>query len=281
MSFFTSFDKIMRITSEKDCIIGGFNVYGIDDATAVVFAAEELNVPVVLMVGDFALQTTSLENWADILNALAERASVPVCVHFDHAVDEATVVRAVKAGYDSVMFNGSRLPLEENISITRRLVNYIHASGLIAEAGVGYKRRGCDDNKCNMTNPSEAKQFVEETRADWVAVSVSDAHEMKSQTTATDFELLEEIQAAVSVPLVIRDYAGISAKDMKKLRKTSVSKINIDTALRMEFGKTLHEVIKKNAGVFDRCELLKEPVFRLQTVAKTKMQLLGLEGFFN
>jgi fructose-bisphosphate aldolase class II len=274
----------MEIASKQDCIIGGFNVYGVDDSKAIIEAAEELRAPVILMINELATSILSIECWADVLNTLAKRAGVPVCIHLDHAKDESVIERASVSGYDSIMFDGSRFPFEKNVEVTKRMTNYIHAHGLIAEAEIGfvcYSDKGPDNNDGIMTDPKEAAIFVEETRADWIAVSVGNVHRMEKQNTKIDFERLKVIEQSVSVPLVIHGFTGITDADTKKMMKTSIAKANIGTALRMAFGKTLRDEVIKNPDVFDRVALLNKPIEIVKQTAKKKMQILGLEGFFD
>ena len=278
-----NFLEIMNLAKVRDCIIGGFNVYGLDDAKAVVEAAEELNAPTILMINKQALSMMNVEYWADAMKSIAKRARVPVCVHLDHATEFNIAKRAVDAGFDSIMFDGSQLPLEENIAKTKEIVKYIHDNGKIAEAeigAVGYSDRDSNEYKAMMTDPFEAKQFADETKVDWLAISVGNVHRMEEQAAKINFDLLAEIEKNVSLPLVIHGSTGITDDDMAQLMKTHVAKANIGTALRMAFGNTLRQEFENNPSAFDRSELFKKPIHNVNQIAKEKMLTLKLKGFF-
>ena len=131
------FTDLMVKAVHEDHIFAGFNVFSLDDAHAIVKAAEKIGAPVMLMVNKLAMNQFPIEVWADTLNMLTKYAGVPVCAHLDHTTDMAVLERACKAGFDSVMFDGSQLPLEENIAQTRKVVEMAHGLGVAVEAEIG------------------------------------------------------------------------------------------------------------------------------------------------
>jgi fructose-bisphosphate aldolase class II len=278
-----NFQGIMEQARDKRCILAGFNVYGLEDAKAVVEAAEELRAPVLLMINKVALRTLDVEIWAGAMHSIARRAQTPVCVHLDHTTDFEIAKRAVLAGFDSIMFDGSQLPLEENIAKTKELGDFVHTYGRWMEAeigAVGYSDRNAEDYIARTTDPGEAGRFAAETGADWIAVSIGNVHRMVTQEATIDFDLLQAIEREVSAPLVLHGFSGIKDSDIKGLLDTHVAKANVGTELRKAFGNTLREKFEENETVFDRTALFAEPLQRLKETAKAKMKLFHLENFF-
>jgi len=271
-------NQIFKHIESKNCAVAAFNVFGYEDARAVVEAAEEIQSPVILATNKVAIEHMSIKHLAALLRSIAEDAKVPVCIHLDHGKDYATVAKAIFNGYTSVMYDGSQLPLRENIQNTSEIVKLAHSCGISVEAEIGSV--GYSDPTMNVkeisTNPIEAKQFAEETAVDALAVAVGTLHRMENQTAVLQFDRLEEIKRLVPIPLVIHGSTGVPDQDLSRLPFFNVRKVNIGTALRMKFGKTLREEMEKNPSEFDRINLFKQPMKMVQEEAKRKLQLLGL-----
>ena len=270
--------KIVEDAAKSDYAVPGFNVFGYEDAAAIVAAAEEVNCPVILMTNRDAVAHMPFDILGGILKGVAADAKVPVCVHLDHGKTFEEAVQAIKAGYTSVMYDGSQLPLEENIKNTKEIVRMAHAVGVTVEAEIGSV--GYDDPSIQATSiytePEEAKQFAEETGVDALAVAIGTLHRMQTQAAKIQYERLDKIQEVTNVPIVIHGSTGIVDEDLQKLVKYRVAKINIGTALRMAFGYKLRETIENNPKEFDRIKFFKEPMEAVKKAAKEKMLLLGL-----
>jgi len=270
--------KIVEDAAKSDYAVPGFNVFGYEDAAAIVAAAEELNCPVILMTNRDAVAHMPFDILGGILRGVAENAKVPVCVHLDHGKTFEEAVKAIRAGYTSVMYDGSQLPLEENIKNTKEIVRMAHAVGVTVEAeigSVGYNDPSIEA-KAIYTEPKEAEKFAKETGVDALAVAIGTLHRMETQAAKIQYDRLEKIQELTNVPIVIHGSTGITDDDLQKLVKYRVSKINIGTALRMVFGYKLREVIEANPKEFDRIKFFKEPMEAVKKAAKEKMLLLGL-----
>lgn len=262
----------------KDCAIPAFNVFGYEDAAAVIAAAEQLGAPVILATNKVAIEHMPIKHLGKLLCSMAESASVPVCVHLDHGKDYETVAEAIMHGYSSVMYDGSQLPLAENIRTTQEIVKMAHACGIPVEAeigSVGYSDPSMNVKAC-YTEPEEARTFAEETGVDALAVAVGSVHRMEEQTAEIQFDRLQAIQALVDTPLVIHGSTGIADEDVKRLVTFNVVKINIGTAIRMAFGHTLREEMNRQPRQFDRIALFQRPMQAVQDAAVKKMKLLGL-----
>ena len=274
-------NDVLKYTMEKSYAVPAFNVFGYEDAKAVIDAAEELKAPVILATNKVAISHMPMPILGNMLSKLAENATVPVVVHLDHGSDYDTVVSALKSGYSSVMYDGSQLPLEENIQTTKEIVKVSHAFGIPVEAeigSVGYT----DPNmgmKATLTDPAEAEEFAKRTGVDALAVAVGTLHRMEEQTADLRFDLIEEIEKRINVPLVMHGSTGIPDEDLKKITKTNFGKVNIGTALRMAFGHTLRKEIIERYETFDRMELFKEPMKAVKEVAMEKIKLLNADQY--
>lgn len=270
--------EVIEGVAQKDCAVPAFNVFGYEDSAAVIRAAEELNAPVILATNKVAIEHMPIKQLGKLLCTMADDANVPVCVHLDHGKDYDTVAQAIICGYSSVMYDGSQLPLTENIGTTQEIVKLAHACGIPVEAeigSVGYS----DPNmmvKAFYTEPEEARMFAEETGVDALAVAVGSLHRMEQQAAIIQFDRLQAIQDLVDTPLVIHGSTGITDEDLTKLVTYNVVKVNIGTALRMAFGHTLREEMNQHPHQFDRISLFKRPMKEVQEEAMRKMKILGL-----
>ena len=254
-----------------------FNVFGWEDAAAVVDAAEQLGAPVILAANLDFRRFMPVKVIAVMLRALAERALVPVCVHLDHTYDIDEVLQAIDLGFTSVMFDGSQLPLEENIAGTRRVADYAHRCACSVEAEIGSVpyASGRTHIKTELTAVGDAVRLASETGLDALAVSVGNVHRLNTPIAVIDFERLGEIAAAVAVPLVIHGTSGICEADITRLVRTHIAKFNIGTVLRQAFGRGLRATLERHAGRFDRLEIMGDVMPAVALEAQRMMRLLG------
>jgi fructose-bisphosphate aldolase class II len=271
---------IVDRAAASDYAVPAFNVYGYEDIAPVIRAAEELRAPVIIAANIPALKHMPLDYLAPQMLAAANGASVPVCVHLDHGKDLQACIDAIRHGFSSVMYDGSQLPLAENIRATREIAEYAHAHGVSVEAEIGSV--GYTDPSIAMkhilSDPEEVEIFVRETGIDAVAVSVGTVHRMETQGASIDFGLLARIQERVAIPLVIHGSSGVPDDDLGRLVQTRVGKINIGTALRMAFGHTLRAEMERQPQAFDRIGLFQEPMAAVEATAKQKLNLMGCRG---
>jgi fructose-bisphosphate aldolase class II len=273
--------EILDGVKNKLCAVPAFNVFGYEDAIAVVRAAEEMNAPVMLATNKAAVEHMPINLLGKLLTGIAGQANVPVCVHLDHGKDYQTVAEAIMSGYTSVMYDGSQLPLKDNIRTTAEIVKLAHTCGVLAEAEIGAV--GYSDPNMNYhasyTDPEEAKVFAEETGVDALAVAIGSVHRMEEQAARVQFGRLESIEKLIDTPIVIHGSTGIVDEDLKKLITYNVAKVNIGTALRMAFGQTLRDEINNDRQNFDRIALSKKPMEAVKKTAKEKIQLLETDQF--
>lgn len=267
----------IRAASREDRVVPGFNVFGYEDALAVIRAAEAFRAPVILMSNRDAVDHMDMNSSAALYRSLAEESRVPVIIHLDHTKTFASILRAMEAGYTSVMYDGSALPLAENIENTRRVMKEARRFKVSVEAELGsvpYTDRN-EEVESVLTVPEEAAEFMEKTGVDALAVAVGSLHRMQTKSARIDFERLKAIENCTDVPLVIHGTSGIVDEDVRHLCGTRVGKMNIGTALRMAYGRELKEEVLSNPHEFDRVKLLKKPMAAVQAAAEEKYRLLG------
>ncbi len=217
--------------------VGAFNVHNMEDVQAVVWAAEELKAPVILQVSESALKYAGAPYLAGIVKAAAEESTVPIALQLDHGRDFELIRAAVKAGFTSIMFDGSHLPYEENVRETRKVVELAHAHGLSVEGELG-RVGGKEDNievatnEAFLTNPEQAAEFVEATGIDLLAPAVGTMHGLYRGEPKVDFERLQEIREVVAVPLVLHGGSDLPTEVIARVIKIGVDKINVGTDLK-------------------------------------------------
>ncbi len=250
------YQTLVKCKDDRSIMIG-FNVFGFEDALQIVKAAEDLNRPCLIMTNRDASNEMDVKHWGKLLRSIAESAKVPVSAHLDHCSDLETIKRAIDSGYTSVMYDGSKLPVEENIKNSKEVVSYAHKRGVFVECELGYvPYSDKTDAKPVFTDLDEIKKFVAEVDTDMLAVSVGNIHRQTNSETRINFQQLEKIQAITDVPLVIHGASGIFVEDQIKLKEYNVCKINIGTSIRMAFGRKLQETLKNNPEDFDRLRLM-------------------------
>lgn len=213
--------------------VGSFSVANMEMVLGVLKAAEELNAPVILQIAEVRLKQSPLELIGPLMVAAAEKANTPVAVHFDHGKTEEKIKEALELGFTSVMFDGSHLPIDENIEETKRIIEAAkeYDAAVEAEIGcVGGSEDGSEDIAINCTNPQDAVKFTGETGVDALAIAIGNAHGNYKSAPKLRFDILEECAKLVDTPLVLHGGTGISPEDFVKCSKTGIKKINIATA---------------------------------------------------
>ncbi|MBZ2175881.1 class II fructose-bisphosphate aldolase family protein [Schnuerera sp. xch1] len=268
---------ILKDAIKNNRTVAAFNVFGYEDAMTVIEAAEESNAPVILMTNKDAVEFMDIEYYAKLFRTMAKNAKIPICIHLDHAKDYNLIVRAIKAGYTSVMYDGSQLPLEQNVENTKEIVKLADVCNVSVEGEIGsvpYSDKNLDIKEI-YTKPEEAEYFAKETKVHALAVAIGTLHCMQVQDAKIQYDRLEKIIKLIDTPIVIHGSTGVKDEDLQKLTKYNVGKVNIGTALRMAFATTLREEMKNNPNTFDRTKLFKRPMEEVKKVAINKIKLLG------
>lgn len=249
--------------------VAGLVVLGWDDARAYVEAADETGIPIILQAGPGCRKNMPVPVLGKMLRWLAEQARVPVVCHIDHATTLAECIEGIDAGFTSVMIDGSKLAIDDNITLTTRVVEKAHAAGVGVEGEIGVVGYVAGAASA-ITSPEDAARFDRESGVDALAISVGNVHLSTQKTSGIDFAALRAIEAVTRLPLVLHGGSGIPVEVRQQLALTSrVKKFNVGTELRMAFGEALRQSLKDQPHGFDRIELLAPTVtaVRAATIA--------------
>ncbi len=273
MSFATLSD-VLQPALKNGYAVAGLVTLGWEDMRAFVAAAEAEECPVILQAGPGCREHTPLPVLGKMFRHLADEASVPVVAHLDHGYTFEDCKIALDSGFSSLMFDGSRKPLQQNIDETAAIVDMAHNAGISCEGEIGFV--GYDDGEASAgTDPAEAAQFARETGVDAMAISVGNVHLQQDQSGGLDEERIAAIQAVTGVPLVIHGGSGVPADQRGRLaRTTHICKYNIGTELRMAFGSALRDAVNSDPDRFDRVQILKDTHDPVMQAARNVLRAL-------
>lgn len=268
-------NEVLKKAQKEKYAVGLFNTTDTDMLQAVIEAAEESNSPVILGTAEVLLAYGELKLIAPSVIAAAKRASVPVVVHYDHGLTFERCLEALQLGFSSVMFDGSAKAYGQNIEETKEIVKIAHAFGASVEGEIGHVGEAAqgDESLENMyTTVAEAKEYIENTGVDALAVAIGSAHGVYKKKPKLNVERLKEIADAVSVPLVLHGGSGLSDDDFKNTIREGIAKVNIFTDLCLAGERAMKDGADKKLGYLEtrnlKVEYIKEAV-------KHKMSLFG------
>ena len=273
----TNLKDILTPAQDKNYAVACFNVFGYEDARAVVDSAEARNASVILSINLDMRQFMTMEEIIGMLRPMAEKSKAPVCLHLDHTYEVDAVKEAIDAGFTSVMFDGSQLPISENISSIRDVVDYAHPKGVSVEAEVGSVpyASGRDHIKSALTEVADALMMEQQGQPDALAISIGNVHRLESGTVEIDLERFNELEKALNLPLVIHGTSGLEDKDIQTLSLRQVAKFNVGTVLRKSFGNSLRSTLESDPELFDRIAIMKKVIPDLKATASKVISLLG------
>lgn len=242
------------------------NVFGFEDALAITEVAEALELPVIMATNKDMVDMLGVETLAGMLLPIIRRSPAKICLHLDHCYEESIVYQAMHAGYSSVMYDGSQLPLHENIRRTRQVVEVAKALGVSVEGEIGSVpySEGRDHIQSIYTEPEQAAEYATESGIDAVAIAVGNIHRLKAPGCDIDYERLQQIEDVVEIPLVIHGTSGIYEADLQRLKQTRVAKFNVGTSLRQVIGHSLRAAMLAEPEQFDRSHFMRviQPAIR-------------------
>lgn len=265
-------NEILKDAEEKKYGVGLFNMLNLEMARGIIEAAEEENSPLILGVAEVHFPLIPFEYAAPIMRKIAADAKVPVCLHLDHGTDYKKIMAAIKAGFSSVMYDGSALPYEENIANTREISKVAHALGLTVEAELGHVGQGSNENDFNCedlyTKPEQVNDFIRRADVDALAVAIGTAHGPYVKKPVLDIGRLKELYEVSEKPLVLHGGSGLTDEDFRNVIDNGIRKVNICTELCIAcrnayLNSANHEILFDDAK-----NAVKE-------VTKQRMQLFG------
>jgi fructose-bisphosphate aldolase, class II len=303
---FTTLKEALDKARAGKYAVGAFNINDMEIAKAIGGAAKEEKSPVILAVSPSAIKYAGIEYIYEIARVTAVKSGVPTVLHLDHGTTFGDCVMCIRHGWSSVMFDGSKLPFDENIKQTAEIVKIAHAAGVSVEAELG-KLAGVEghvsveEKDAIFTNPEEAKLFVEKTGVDALAVAIGTSHgayKFKGEANL-DFERLAKIEKLVNIPIVLHGASGVPKEVLDKAAKygaklpgasgvpneaikkaieLGVAKINIDTDIRLALTAALRQVLTEHPEEFDPRKIFGPAEDAMKAVAKGKMQMFGSSG---
>ena len=281
MSFVTS-EKMLLDAQKGGYAVGAFNVENMEMVMAVIAAAEELRAPLMMQTTPSTIKYAGLDMYLANVKAAAERASVPVCLHLDHGDSFDLAMRALRTGYTSIMIDGSHNVFEENIAITKAVSDACRPSGIPVEAElgkVGGKEDDLDGGTGNgYTDPLEAKEFVERTGVNSLAVAIGTAHGVYKGVPKLDLDRLAEIRKVVDIPLVLHGASGLSEEAVVESIKRGICKVNFATELRIAYTDGVKEFLAANPDAFDPKKYGKVAMEHVKEIVETRMKMCGCAG---
>ena len=244
MSLEKAVDILRYADQQKKCVIG-FDAFNLESIKWIIDTAEEEQVPVILMIYPGDKKIMPLSNFASVTRDLASKVSIPVGLMLDHGPDFATTMEAVRGGFSSMMIDTSHLDFEENVRQTAEVVKTCHALGIDVEGELGHVGIASNEddymNADNFTRVDKAVEFVERTGVDILAVSIGTAHGSYISAPKLDLERLEQINAAVDIPLVLHGGTGVPEEQLKAAFARGINKLNYATGYKLK----LYEVAKQ------------------------------------
>jgi len=269
-------EQVLTAAKVNHSAVAGLVCLGWEDMRAYTVAAQAVGVPVILQAGPSCRRHTPLNVLGSMMRHLANSVDVPVVVHLDHGTSLEECREAIDAGFSSVMYDGSRLPLEQNIEKTKAVVELAAQYGVSVEGEIGFVGYAAGEASAG-TDPFEASEFAAQTGIDAMAISVGNVHLQQDSKTELDEMLIQTIQERTDVPLVIHGGSGVPVDQRTRLAQTTnICKFNIGTELRSGFGASLRRVLAKNPDMFDRVQILGH--VEQSMVEHTKAVLSAMKG---
>jgi fructose-bisphosphate aldolase class II len=305
MPLATSYD-ILLPALEGGYAVGAFNANNLESVKAVIQACEEHEAPVILQVSQGAIKYAGLEEAAAIVTTVAAKTKIPVALHLDHGTSYEQNVQCLRAGFTSLMYDGSKEPFEENVRISAEIARMVHAVGLQVECELGIIPkiedfmtreqfeplvRGevedvyqllSDEQRVQLesyfTDPDQAKEFHERTGCDSLAVSIGAIHGMPAKGARLDFDRLQAIMDRIHIPLVLHGSSGITMEDVSRACAMGVCKVNVATALSQAFIQGIADQLAANPKEKDFRHILGPAMEYIKREIEKYLPIFGCEG---
>jgi ketose-bisphosphate aldolase len=285
MSLVTNKELLERAKKGKYAV-AAFNTNNLEYIQAILEAADEMKSPVIIEAAQSEVDYMDGDVFVAIMRTLAGKMNIPIGVHLDHGPSYYEAIRCLNYGFTSVMYDGSALPLEDNISNTQKVVEAAHACGVSVEGEIGVIGQAedgpegpkVDADEVGLADPAQCEQFVKETGVDCFAAAIGNAHGLYKRDPELRFDLLQEIEARTQVPLVLHGGTGIPEKDLQKAITMGVSKINFSTVMRKGFLETLKQTLDDNPGDWDLMKMLTPGKEKMKEKAKEHVRMVMSDG---
>lgn len=270
--FLATLKEVLEIAERTNTAIPGFNIDNIEIPEAIMEAAEAENCPVILTIGQGAINAGGLRHLPDVVRRIAESSSVPVVLHLDHGASYEQTIECLRAGFTSVMYDGSHHPFEENVRESQAVVRAAHTVGVSVECELGAisgVEDGISHSSENLVDLDEVKRFIAAVDCDALAVGIGNAHGIYKGTPNLDFERLEACRKLGAPPLVLHGGSGIPEDMIKKAISLGIRKINVATEIRLAFMEGLESAV----GTRDIYKMYQAAKASTAELARTKIRM--------
>ncbi|HEY8911442.1 MAG TPA: class II fructose-1,6-bisphosphate aldolase [Desulfosporosinus sp.] len=275
--------ELLQKAQKGHYAVGAFNCNNMEIVQAIVAAAEAENAPVIIQASQGAIKYAGIEYITALTNVAASKAKVPVALHLDHGTSFAQVMQCARNGFSSVMIDGSKLPLEENIALTNKVIEAVRLCGVSVEAELG-KIGGTEDDitvserEALFTDPAEAEHFVQATKVDALAIAIGTAHGQYIGVPKLDFERLTQIRERITTPIVLHGSSGVPDDALREAISRGVCKVNIDTNIREAFVRAARLVLEENPNEIDPRKMLGPARDAAIAIIREKIRVFGSTG---
>lgn len=273
-------EELLKVAKDNQFAVPAFNICSYDMLKAIMEEVERLNAPVILEIHPDEIAYLN-DEFVAAVRAYAHKSKVPVVIHLDHGGKVSDVLRAIRNGYTSVMIDASLQSFDENIKITKEVVALAHEVDVSVEAEIGTigNNGSAEGGAANIiyTDPEQAKQFVEETNIDTLAIAIGTAHGLypKDKTPKLNIELLKELNETIDLPFVLHGGSGNPDKEVSEAVKYGVAKVNLSSDLKSVFFDALREILNENPEMYEPNMIYPYANQKVQEVVKHKMTILN------
>lgn len=275
--------EILDKAQDEHYAVGGFNFNNLEFLQGIIEGTAEMNSPLILQVASGQIDYMGANYVVGMVEAALKEVDIPVALHLDHGGSFDIVKKCIDLGFSSVMFDGSKHPFEENIALTKKVVDFAHDKGVSVEAELG-KIGGTEDEvsvdsrDASFTDPGEALEFAERTGIDSLAISIGTAHGVYKGKPELDFQRLKVINEQLDIPLVLHGASGVSDEDIQKAVSLGINKVNIHTDYMLVFTKAIKDLFEESPEVYDLREYCSLGRKAIKAKVIEKIRLLGSEN---
>lgn len=278
MPLVTTIDMLNKARTEGYAV-GAFNVNNMEMTQAVIEAGVEEKAPIILQFSIGAIRYAGLSVIVGMVKAAVSDVEIPIALHFDHGANYEQTVACIENGFTSVMYDGSSLSIEENIYETKRICEFAHARNIPVEAELGrVPHEGATHEEINalLTNPEQAKYFIQQTKSDSLAVAIGSVHAQYNQKTGLDFDRLKKIKYEIpDIPLVLHGSSGVMSDCIKEAIEYGINKVNVGTCLTQSFTGAMINYVNKHQDETDPRKHFRPARKALKETVREKIRLFG------
>lgn len=260
--------------------VGQFNINNLEFTQAITEAAMEENAPIIFGVSEGALRYMGMEYTVAMAQAAAKKSGLPIALHLDHGSTFEVAMACIRAGFSSVMFDGSHHAYEDNIRLTKEVVKAAHAMGVSVEGELGTiggveDDLEVDEASAQLANPEEAIRFYEETGVDALAIAVGTAHGMYKGEPKLHYDIIEAVASKIPVPVVLHGGSGVPDESIRKAIAAGAGKINVNTENQVACTVAIREALAKDADMIDPRKYMTPARKAMLEVVRAKIRLFG------